>query len=98
MSAPTPTELRATLVTLVAGATETRTQKWERLIGDVEMLPIAFHPRCNWQVEVEGSEEDRRVIDAAIALLKGKHPYVSRKANPGAWAPGASRLIAHRPA
>lgn len=55
MSAPTPTALRATLVTLVAGATERRVQRWETLVGDVEMLPIAFHPRCNWRVGFEGT-------------------------------------------
>jgi len=49
MSAPTPTELR---VTLVAGATGTRAARWEKLIGQVEVLPIVFHPRCNWRVEV----------------------------------------------
>ena len=82
MSVPTPTELRATLVTLVAGATETRAGRWEKLIGEVEVLPLAFHPRCNWRVELGGVEDERKVLDAAVVLLRGEHPYVSRE-NPG---------------
>lgn len=83
MSAPTPTELRATLVTLVAGATETRKGRWEKLIGEVEILPIVFHPRCNWRIVVSGNPDDRRVIDAAIELLRSEHPYVRGDRRPG---------------
>lgn len=82
MSAPTPTELRATLVTLVAGATETRKGRWEKLIGEVEVLPIVFHPRCNWRVALGGVEDERKVLDAAVELLQREHPYV-RQENPG---------------
>lgn len=85
MSAPTPTELRATLVGLLAGATETGPAKWERMIGQVEVLPIVFNPRCNWRVEVrKGPAEDRDVIEKAIELLRGEHPYVSAERSPGA--------------
>ena len=83
MSVPTPTELRATLVTLVAGATETRAARWEKLIGEVEYLSLAFHPRSNWRVDVRGSDDDRRVLDAATELLRGEHPYVTREKSPG---------------
>lgn len=83
MSVPTPTELRATLVTVIASATETRVGRWETLIGKVEVLPIAVHPRCNWRVEVSGGVDDSQVVDAAIELLKGEHPYVRREESPG---------------
>jgi hypothetical protein len=43
MSVPTPTELRATLVTMIAGASETPTSRWETLIGPVEVLSLAYH-------------------------------------------------------
>ncbi|TXC67949.1 hypothetical protein FSB78_18335 [Sphingomonas ginsenosidivorax] len=76
MSTPTPTELRATLVTLIAGATETRTSRWDKLIGEVEILPIVFNPRSNWRVAVRGEGDDRDAIEKAVELLRGQHPYV----------------------
>lgn len=79
MSVPTPSELRATLVTLVAGATETPVSRWEALVGEVEYLSPAYHPRSNWRVGVSGSEDDRRVLDAAIELLRGAEPYITKE-------------------
>lgn len=83
MSVPTPIELRATLVTVIAGASEAPTGRWETSIGSVEVLSLAYHPRSNWRVEVSGTEDDRRWIDAAIDLVKAKHPYVTGKGCPG---------------
>ena len=83
MSVPTPTELRATLITLVAGATETRAKRWEALVGDVEILPIVLNPRFNWRVAVTGSPADRAVIDKAIELLRHAEPYVTAAKSPG---------------
>ena len=83
MSAPSPTELRATLITLVASATETRAARWEKLVGPVETLPIVFNPRCNWRVPVNGTAEDRDVLEKAIELLRDAHPYVRAENSPG---------------
>ena len=83
MSAPTPTELRATLITLLAGVTETKAVSWEGLVGLVEVLPIAFNPRCNWRVEVGGAAGDQEVIDEAVELLRDAHPCVSAERSPG---------------
>ena len=83
MDTPTPTELRATMITLLAGATETTTKKWEKIVGEVEILPIVFNPRCNWRVEVKGAAADQEVLDKVIALLRDAHPYVSAKRGPG---------------
>jgi hypothetical protein len=83
MSVPTPTELRATLVAVIAGASETPTGRWETLIGPVEVLSLAYHPRFNWRVEVSGTQDDRRWIDAAIELVRAEHPYVIGKGSPG---------------
>ena len=83
MTVPTPTELCATLVTLVARATDTRTSKWEKLVGEVEMLSLAFHPRCNWRIAVSGAGEDHKVLTAAVELLQREHPYVTAKKDPG---------------
>ena len=90
MSAPTPTELRATLLTVIAGASETATSRWETLIGPVEVLSLAYHPRTNWRIEVEGSEDDRRWIDAAIELVRAEHPYVTGTVGPGPSDRGSS--------
>lgn len=83
MSVPTPTELRATLVTVIAGASETPTGRWEMLIGPVQVLSLALHPRSNWRVEVSGTDDDRRWIDAAIELVRAEHPYVTGRGDPG---------------
>jgi hypothetical protein len=82
MSVPTETELRATLVTVIAGASETPPARWETLIGGVEVLSLAFHPRSNWRVEVSGTDDDRRWIDAAIELVRAEHPYVTGRVGP----------------
>ena len=74
MSAPNPTEVRATLVTLIAGATATRAARWEKLRRQVEMLPIVFNPRCNWRVKVSGSTDDRDVIEKAIKPVRVNIP------------------------
>ena len=81
MSAPSLTELRATLITLVAGATETRGTK-EKLVGDVETLPIVFKPRCNRRLPVNGTNEDRDVLERAIELLRDA-PYDRPENSPG---------------
>ena len=86
MSVPTATELRATLVTVIAGASETSTGRWETLIGSVEVLSLAYHPRSNWRVEVSGTTDDRRWIDAAIELVRAEHPYVTGSGGPVAGA------------
>jgi len=84
-----PTELCATLVKLVAGATETRTSKWERLVGEVEVPSLAFHPRCNWRNwrnwrnALSGAGEDHKVVTAEVELLQCEHPYVTAKQDPG---------------
>ena len=84
MDAPTPTELRATLVSMVAGATETSPARWERMIGQVDVLPIVFNPRCNWRIEVQkGPAKNRDVIEKAIEILRGEHPYVRTESSPG---------------
>ncbi|MDY0969071.1 hypothetical protein [Sphingomonas sp. CFBP9021] len=83
MSVPTPTELRATLVTVIAGASETPTGRWETLIGPVEVLSLAYHPRSNWRVEVSGAQDVRHWIDAAIELVRAEHPYVTGKGPSG---------------
>jgi len=83
MSVPTPTELRATLVTVIAGASETGTSRWETLLGPVQVLSLALHPRSNWRIEVSGTDDDRRWIDAAIELVRAEHPYVAGRGDPG---------------
>ena len=82
MSVPTPTELHATLVTVIAGASETPTARWETLIGAVEVLSLAYHPRSNWRVEVSGTDDERRWIAAAMELVRAEHPYVTSKVGP----------------
>ncbi len=84
MSTPTPTEFRATLVTLVAGATERHASRWKKLIGEVEVLPIVFDPRCYWRVATSGEAGDHDVIEKAIELLPASVPMRARMEAPAA--------------
>lgn len=74
---PSGAELRdliAHLLTGVAGGSEA---KWRKLVGEVEALPIVFHPRSNWRVAPTGSAVEREAIDKAVAVVREAHPYVS---------------------
>lgn len=74
--APTATELRALIAHLLAGAAGGSEERWAALVGEVEKLPIAMHPRCNWRVVPGGSASEQEAIGKAIELVRGQHPYV----------------------
>jgi hypothetical protein len=71
-----PTELRALLVTIIAGATDGDEARWEKLVGPVDRLNIVFNIHSNWSVKVAGTKEECRVINRAIEIVRGEEPYV----------------------
>jgi hypothetical protein len=76
-STPTSVELRDLIAHLLAGVAGGSEAKWRKLIGEVEALPIVFHPRSNWRVAPTGSAGEREAIDKAVVVVRDAHPYVS---------------------
>jgi len=74
---PTPDELRDVLARMLSGAAGGTLEKWRKAIGEVEMLPLAFHPRSNWRVTPKGPAEQRDAITSAVEIVRGAHPYVT---------------------
>jgi hypothetical protein len=73
---PTGIELRDLIAHLLAGVAGGTEARWRKLIGDVEALPIVFHPRSNWRVDPTGDAGEREAIEKAVAVVREAHPYV----------------------
>lgn len=73
---PTALELRDLIAQLLAGVAGGTEAQWRKLIGDVEALPIVFHPRSNWRIEHTGNAGEREAIEKAVAVVREAHPYV----------------------
>lgn len=80
---PFPDGLRDLLAHLLAGAIGGDEATWRGLVGDVEALPIVFHPRTNWRIDPSGTEAEREAIAKAEQLVREAHPYVSKQASDG---------------
>ena len=72
----TAADIRTLLAHLLAGVAGGSEAKWAKLVGEVEALPIVFHPRSNWRVQPSGSAEQLAAIEKAIAVVREAHPYV----------------------
>lgn len=70
------TDLRALLVAIVAGATDEPEARWDALIGKIQRLSLAKHPRSNWAVTPAGTDAERDIITRAAEIVRGEHPYV----------------------
>lgn len=81
---PSPEGLRDLLAHLLAGAVGGSEVKWRGLIGEVEALPIVFHPRSNWRIESSGTASEREAIEKAADLVREAHPYVTKQVPDGA--------------
>ncbi len=86
-STPSGPELRDLIAHLLAGVAGGSEAKWRKLVGEVEALPIVFHPRSNWRVAPTGNAGEREAIDKAVAVVREAHPYVSSPAREGAGKP-----------
>jgi hypothetical protein len=72
---PTATEIRALLGHVLSGAAGGTEAFWSGLVGEVELLPIAFHPRCNWRVTASGTAGELDTIAQAVEIVIQAHPY-----------------------
>jgi hypothetical protein len=52
---------------------------WRKLVGEVEVLPVVFHPRSNWRIEPTGTPDEREAIEKAAKLVRDAHPYVAKQ-------------------
>ena len=72
----TAADIRALLARLLAGVAGGSEARWAKLVGEVEALPIVFHPRSNWRAQPSGSSEELAAIEKAIAVVREAHPYL----------------------
>ena len=78
-TAPAPTtcdeihDLLAHVIAGVAGGTEA---DWRKLIV-IERVPTWRFVRHNWLVEPRGTAAERAVIEKAVEIVRGEHPYMS---------------------
>ena len=72
----TAAEIQALLAHLLAGVAGGSEAKWAKLVGEVEALPIIFHPRSNWRVQPNSSPEKLAAIEKAVAVVREAHGYV----------------------
>ncbi len=71
---PTPDELTDLLATVIAGVAGGTKARWRKAIGPVEQLPTWCNIHCNWRVTARGSDEDRAVVEQAVAIVRAEHP------------------------
>jgi hypothetical protein len=71
-------ELQNLLVEILAGAVGGKPERWRELIGEVEIVPIATHPHCNWRVKPMGKNNEVDAIDMAAGIVRQAHPHARR--------------------
>jgi hypothetical protein len=74
----TATELQNLLIEILAGAAGGKPERWRELIGEVEILPSATNPRCNWRVKPMGKNNEVDAIDMAAGIVRQEHPQARR--------------------
>ena len=72
----TPDALRALIVEILVGVAGGTATRWERIVGNVEELPIALHPRSNWRIIPTGSSDEAVTANAAAEVVRAEHAYV----------------------
>ncbi len=55
-------------------------QRWRDLIGEVQLVPIAFHARRNWTIQPRATSRERRAIERVVRIVAVEHPIVRRDA------------------
>jgi hypothetical protein len=73
----TPEELRDLLLEVIVGAAGGDEAEWRKALGDVGMLPIAFHAQSNWAVHPTETKAQKAVIAQAVDLVPEQHRYVA---------------------
>jgi hypothetical protein len=71
----TATEIQDLLVKILAGAVGGAPERWRELIGEVEIVPSATRPNCNWRVKPMGKNDEVDAIDMAAGIVRQEHPH-----------------------
>lgn len=74
----TTIEIRALLVELLTAAAGGKPTHWRQVIGEVFVLPLASHPRCNWKVLPDGEPAEIAAVHEAVGLVRQQHPHALR--------------------
>jgi hypothetical protein len=71
-------ELRGFLVTILAGATGSCPERWDRRLGELVRVDLTRSPTTNWQATgCKKCSRDGEVIRKAISVVQKEHPYVA---------------------
>lgn len=71
-------DIRDLLVMMLTGHVAGETQDWHDAIGNVELVPLATSPDCNWKVSPSGTPEQVAAVEHAVAVLRRDHPLAWR--------------------
>jgi hypothetical protein len=63
------------LATILAGVVGGDKEVWAIAIGAVQVYPMTFRVRGNWQVSPTGSADQIEAINEAVAIVAAEHPY-----------------------
>ena len=74
----TAAEIQSLLAEMLAGVVGGPQEEWRSRIGELEVLSLAAHPRCNWSVVPTGTPQQVAAIDTAVELVRGEHPHARR--------------------
>jgi len=67
--------IQALLGHLLAGAAGGSENRWRRMVGPVEILPIWEHSKGNWRVSPTGSTPELDAIATAVEVVRAEHPF-----------------------
>lgn len=72
----TAEELAQLLASVIAGVAGGTPGKWRKVIGPVERLPTWCNIHCNWRITPKGTDEQREIVEQAVAVVRAEHPYI----------------------
>lgn len=73
----TPDQLRALLVTVIAGVKGEPEARWIKIVGEVEALPAWRYPVWNWRVHPKGTRAQVATVEQCVDIVKAERPLVS---------------------
>lgn len=69
--------IRAVLVEMLAGATDTAAGRWDQILGEMVHVVTTRSPTTNWTIGASlGTKPEREANMQAIVLAHEAHPYV----------------------
>lgn len=72
----TSSELRDTIIRLLAKENGGGTIRWRRVLGDLKVYPRSTHAHCNWDARPNGPAVDIALAENAVDRVRLRHPFV----------------------